>query len=208
MLIAVGIVAHESRIEHATKLATNTNATIINIDDGTLGCTRNHWETWNKLTKHATNWSVVLEDDALPIPNFPHQLNNMLTHTPAPITGLYLGTSRPPQHQKWMTTAIRTAYKTGTCYTPPAPALFHGVGTAIRTNLIPDMLAHIKTTLLPIDEAISSWARARGHQIVYSVPSIIDHADIPTLVQHRDNTPRTDQRRAHHTGGRLTWHTP
>jgi hypothetical protein len=83
--------------------------------------------------------------------------------------------------------------------------LLHAVAVAMRSDLRDDWLTTAPTLDFPIDQRLSEWARMRGHRIAYSLPSLVEHADWPTLVQHRDRQPRTEPRIAWRTGTRETW---
>lgn len=200
----IGIVAHTSRIQEANQLATIVGAAMVNVDDGTLGCEGNHRRTWTDLvTTGRAEWIVVLEDDAVvPELGFGGQLDGVLRNAPAPIVSLYLGTSRPPQHQAWAARVTALASSRDSCYIP-ANRLLHGVGVAIRRSIIADVLARLPVDL-PIDEAITRAARG-AWRIAYCWPSIVDHHDGPTVAAHRDGRLRTQPRKAWCYGTRPCW---
>jgi hypothetical protein len=58
---------------------------------------------------------------------------------------------------------------------------------------------------LPIDENIGQWSRRQGWPIAYTVPSLVDHADGPTLITHPDGAEREPGRVAWRTGTHFTW---
>lgn len=145
---------------------------------------------------------MVIEDDAEPIPGFAEQLHQALPMSPAPIVSLYLGRRRPPQWQNRILAAIAQAANTDSPWII-STHLLHAVGYAIRTDLLPSLLAHHSRH--PIDEHIGDWARRHGHTIAYTVPSLIDHADLPTIIRHRDGQPRRPGRRAWTVGPRTDW---
>jgi hypothetical protein len=82
--------------------------------------------------------------------------------------------------------------------------LLHAVGVAIRGDLIEDMLTHLDGET-PIDEAINTWVNRKFYRVAYSYPSLVDHADVDTLIQHRDGQHREPGRVAWKTGTRATW---
>ena len=164
----------------------------------------------------APTWCVVIEDDAIPVPDFNKHLDEVLALAPTPVVSLYLGKLRPPQYQAW----IKYATERADLAEPPAswiisPDLFHAVGVCIRHDLVADMLDSIKDltsiggdmmpTPAPIDQAISWWAKEREHQISYVYPSLVDHADGETVEQHADGQPREPGRIAWKTGYREPW---
>lgn len=184
----IAIVAHTSRITQAIQLMGDTNADYITTDDGTLGGKNNHIRAWQWLADHhpKDTYSVVLEDDAQPVPNFTHQLALALAKASTDVVSLYLGTGHPRRPQPAIAQAIAHAQQHDTCWIT-APELHHAVGTAIRTHLITDMLNYIDNLNRPIDQAITSWA-TRKHQhrtISYTTPSLVDHADQATVVISR-----------------------
>ena len=81
--------------------------------------------------------------------------------------------------------------------------LLHAVGYCIKTELLPSLLSH--DSLLPVDQHIGDWARRFGHSVAYTVGSLVDHADMPTIVDHPDGKPRPPGRKAWQVGGRDTW---
>jgi hypothetical protein len=199
----IGIVAHHTR-EHMTwKLAETVAPVLLSIDHGKLGANNNHQLVWRQLAEENTDWSVVLEDDAYPILDFRTHLANALEAAPTPIVSLYLGKQRPPQHQQTIQDALAKA-DANNAHWILATQLFHAVGVAIRTELIPDMLTHMRP-YLPIDENIGAWSRRKGHPIGYTVPSLVNHLDGPTLIAHPDDMPRPPGRVAHRVGTHLAW---
>lgn len=203
--------AHTARWDDAIRLADCTGA-IIFPDDGTLGCDGNHRNAWAALATMRTSyprppWSVVLEDDAQPVDGFLDQLDAVLAAAPTPIVSLYLGHSRPPTWQPWIRQQTIRATQADSCFIH-CKRMLHAVGIAMHTRMIPDMLTAVADLDgLPMDEAITEYARGAGYAISYCWPSIIDHADGPTLVAHRDGRPRDEPRRAWRTGVRSAWHT-
>ena len=198
MTYRIAVVAHTARLAQAEQLANQVGAVYMTIDDGTLGCNRNHTKAWQWHHRNTTTpWAIALEDDAQPIKDFHNQLTQALTHTPTPITSLYLGRQRPPQWQAHIRRATHKADQMGATYITHTH-LLHAVAVAIRTDLLGPLLTHHTTK--PIDEHITHWAMEHGHSIAYTWPSLVDHADGPTLVSHRDGHRRTPGRRAWRTG--------
>jgi hypothetical protein len=201
-VIRIGVVGHLARADHARTLTKTVNADYLSLDDGTLGCDNNHHHVAAFLAELPSTWSVILEDDAQPVAQFTTQLSAALPMSPSPIVSLYLGRSRPPHWQSRIRHALAAITDESWLI---STHLLHAVGYAIRTDLLPSLLSHSST--LPSDQHISSWAKRFGHTIAYSVPSLIDHADMPTLVNHPDGAPRRKGRTAWTVGTREHWTT-
>lgn len=202
-MFRIAVVAHIRRADAAQELCDNINAEYMTMDDGTLGCRDNHLKAWEYLADSPEPWGVVLEDDALPTPNFNSQLHAALKVSPTPLVSLYLGKGRPPQWQQRILHATLTADNEHAAWIT-ATRLLYGVAVCIRTELIPSMLDHVKHSTPPIDNAIRDWAHTNDHHIAFTWPSLVDHADGPTLVTHHDG-PRDEPRKAWRTGVRDTW---
>lgn len=207
MTYAIGIVAHVTRAEQAHKLMADVGAAYLSLDNGNLGCHGNHRKTWrylaNKQAPHV-DWGIVLEDDAIPCcEDFTNQLEQALAVTTAPIVSLYLGRLRPPHLQYIIEPAVKRADEQDASWLV-SRQLLHGVGLAIRSNVIADMLNNLDDEL-PIDEAINAWANQRRYRIAYTWPSLVDHADGETLLQHRDGHERVPGRVAWRSGKRDEW---
>lgn len=202
----VAIVAHTKRHQQAHKLQADTGAAFMALD-GTpkRGCEQNHFHTWDWLKDFAsTEWSVVLEDDAEPVEGFRQQLEAALENAPTPIVSLYLGKQRPPHWQSAIRQATDQATREDACYIT-GTHLLHAVGVAIHTDLIADMLAHSHTTQHPWDYRIAAWALERQHQVSYTWPSLVQHADQEPVVKHPDGKARTPGRVAWNVGIRTAW---
>lgn len=199
--VRIGVVGHVLRREQAETLAESVGADVLWIDDGTLGCEGNHRRVQVDLSELPSSWSVILEDDALPVPGFREQLADALIHAPTPIVSLYLGKMKPAHWQQRIKTALHHAAKEGASWIVSSH-LIHAVGYAIKTDLLPSLLKH--PTELPADQHIGHFARSYGHLVSYATPSLVDHADLPTTVTHSDG-PRRPGRKAWTVGPREQW---
>ena len=209
--IPTAIVAHPDRTAAAERLADAVAAEAILWDDGCFGAGANHLRAWRWLAQSSGSWSVVLEDDAVPVAHFRRQLPQALDVAPSGIVSLYLGRGRPPQWQPCIGAVMAPLGRDP--HWLSAPSLLHHVGVAIRTELLAGMLATVPRHLvnLPIDEAIGVWARSRRIPISYARPSLVDHADDDPLIGERhDGQPRAtgeifEKRVAWVTGTRPRW---
>lgn len=210
--VPVAIVAHPDRAGGIDALAEQVNAEAVLMDDidSPLGPFVNHLRAWSWLSGGSCPWSVVMEDDAVPlaaqgIRGFRWQLHAALAVARAPVVSFYLGRSRPPIWQPSIARAVGQTHFRDACFLTSSH-LLHGVGYAIRTDLIPDMLqsvAPLRDTLA-VDEAVSLWARARNHRVAYTWPSLLDHRDGPSLIADRPGD-RSLPRRAWCVDSRRTW---
>ena len=204
----IGIVAHTARLTQAEHLADLVAADYISVDDGTLGCNGNHKKVWTWLNNHTDEWAIVLEDDSLPTPDFRDQASQALAVTPSPVVSFYLGKHHMPtlDIERDKQQAITKA-QAADAHWITSRQLLHAVAVAIHKDHIAAMLAHITQLpeLFPIDEAITHWATSNTIDVAYTWPSLVDHADHPTLFRHLDKLPRPPGRVAYTTGGHDTW---
>jgi hypothetical protein len=205
MSATIVIIAHRQRTVYAQQLAHTINADQILWDNGTLGCEANHQAAHQWHLQHRTDWAVCIEDDAIPVDNFTSQLHQALDMAPTPIVSLYLGTTAPPQHQPIISNAINLADQTDASWII-GTKLLHGVGYAIRHELLTSLLRHHSN--LPLDQHISWWCRRKQHQVASTHPSLLDHRDGPPLItQRHDGLQRDQPRKAWKTGTRAKWTT-
>lgn len=207
MKISIGIVAHTQRKAMAEQLAEQVNADCISFDDPIkhLGCHGNHVRTWTELADADSTYSMVLEDDAVPVHDARHQFELAIKSSPCDVTSVYLGRQRPPQWVTKMERAVHAATQQDSHYIL-STHLLHAVGVAIRTDLIRDMLTHTsQRNYLPWDENIGQWCRATGRTIAYTHGSLVDHRDDMSLISHRDGQARPPGRVAWHIGSRQHW---
>jgi 5-methylcytosine-specific restriction endonuclease McrA len=170
--VAVAVVAHTSRASLANKLAFAVDADKVVFDDGEIGCTADHLRAigWLMGATRPGGFGVVLEDDAVPVPGFRDQLQAALAVAPADLASLYAGTGHPQYIQSRFRQAVLRA---GEANWLVASRLHHGVGYAIRNELIGELIDGIDPRK-PIDEAISNWTARHRHRIAYTWPSLVD----------------------------------
>lgn len=218
MLTPIGIVAHGSRYQRAARLADWLGAEVVCVDqDGKLGAGKNHEMCYEYLSHYSSPWSVIMEDDAIPVRSFREQLPLVLGSVPesSSVVSLYLGRSRPPHYQPSIAQVIARDENFLLC-----DELLHHVAVAVRTPLIPSILDYINNDWkylngrLPIDEAIGRFCRSAGMKVAYTHPSIVNHdSSLPTTIpkhlsQHSaDNGKRTSghPRKAWAFGVRDSW---
>lgn len=188
-MIRTAIVAHNSRADYLPALQKATESDFLSVDDGTLGCRGNHLLAWKHLAEDPGDWNVVIEDDALPVDGFRDQLEAALDVAPSPIVSLYIGKGYIYDFQ------VQEIIKQGQIMDASwlvTDRLLHAVAVAVRGDLVPRLLTGVRgRPQQAIDRAISMWARAAGHQVSYTLPSLVDHRDEDSVVApHRKRSPR------------------
>ena len=206
----VGIVGHPDRRRDHLRLKEMTGG-FVQLDDGELGCDRNHLRTWQgvkalldlQCPRKAEGWGVVVEDDAVPIPEFKRQLALALSAAPTPVVSLYLGTGHPSLWQPKIKKATEAAAEVNSAWIV-GEHLLHGVGYAMRQDLIADMLDEVPTdSRIAIDARITIWLRGNRHLVSYAFPSLVDHLDERSIIGvHPDGRPRNRPRHAWAVGSR------
>jgi len=205
----IGIVAHVARQHQAEQLSADIAAEYVSVDDGSLGCELNHRKVWLwHIDNNRSEWAVNLEDDAVPVPDFRNQVDNALAAAPTPIVSLYLGRHHIPtiHWEQRKETALAQADNAGAHWIT-TNTLLHAVAVAIRTDILPTVIAHTMRLpdFMPNDEAISHFVMNNMGSIGYTIPSLCNHADQPTLFKHHDKLPRPPGRIAYRTGQREHW---
>lgn len=199
-MISIGVVADSRRGDMGAKLSDEVSAQFLSVDNGTLGCTGNHLTAWKWHADNPSRWAVVLEEDAVPVEDFREQLAAALDVAPAPIVSLYMGTGYIEDART--AALLKRADSAGANWILMRGRVLHAVAIAIRHDVLSSMISNVRQSA-PIDRELSRWARRRGCDVAYSYPSLVDHADVPSLVTRY----RRSQRRAWHLGTRDEWRT-
>lgn len=199
MTISIGVVSDVRRREMGIRLAQLVDADFLTIDDGSLGCTRNHINAWRQHAKAPAEWNLNLEDDAVPVDAFRDQLEGALNAAPAPIVSLYLGGGYIGDNL--VRALLKAAEKAGSNWAVTEGAVRHAVALAVRREVLFPMIEHLERKTGPVDSMIGSWAVHNSHRVAYSLPSLVDHADGKSLVTKYHRSPR----RAFKTGQREGW---
>lgn len=196
--LAVGVVGHTSRVAEAKLLTRMVRADFLSVDNGVMGCDANHQLVQRHLSALPADWCVVLEDDAVVSPSWRFQVCAALEVAPEPVVSLYLGRQRPPQYQRQVVQAVAKA-NTADASWIVGRRMLHAVGYAVRADLMASL--NDFDSGLPADERLSAWCSS----VAYCWPSLCDHADLPTVVAHRDGQPRVPGRTAYRVGVRDVW---
>lgn len=197
-MIRTVVVADERRERMASALYITVDADFMSIDNGKLGCRGNHLQAWQWHLEHPGEWALTLEDDAMPVEGFYEQARDALAAAPTPIVSFYLG--RGYINDTYTAAALHNAEAFGAHWlVGPGPR--HAVALAVRGDLVEPMVAEMSRSRLAVDEAMGTWVRRNGHEVAYSVPSLVDHRDTPSLVTRYRRTPRV----AWKVGAREQW---
>jgi GR25 family glycosyltransferase involved in LPS biosynthesis len=200
VIVHVGIVGHVQREEMATKLYDEVGADFLSIDPGGLGCLANHLNVWRWHADSSCDFAVTLEDDAVPIGDFRHQLAAALAVAPTPLVSLYLG--RGYIGDSRLSAWVRRAEAVDAHWLLGEWRVLHAVGLAVRWELVTSLtMALARRNRTPVDGAISQWARRDRHEVAYTMPSLVDHRDESSLVMRHRRAPRTAWR----VGGHDQW---
>jgi hypothetical protein len=176
VIVDLIVMAHPRRAEQAIALSERLKAWLV-WDE-----LNNEWDTGSRAWRAATpdaDWVCVIQDDAHPVPNFHRHLTAALEHAPRTAVSLYVGTGRPRTSR--VTYAVHRAHKAGASWLE-CDALLWGVAIAMPREHIAPMLEWAQDQPQPYDQRISAWYRVRQQPVRHTWPSLVDHADGPTLV--------------------------
>jgi len=199
----IAVCGHTSRTQRAFDLSREIGAGLV-LDDGTVGSNANHDRAWRYAASGGSQWSIVVEDDAVPIAEFGvHAVQMLKSLRGAPgIVSFYMGTSYPIQVQSKYKNALARADEIGAGWIK-GNGVYHGVAVAIRTKDVPHMLKYVKNIDKPYDERLSDWARSECFPCWYTNPSLVDHEDSDPVLPASRWQPRDKARRAWRTGAPL-----
>lgn len=187
--VKFAVIGHHSRYKQASRLA-GILGDVLLIDSGDHGANWNHrraleWASWQDCRV------VIIEDDALPVPDFIEQVSEWLSRFPESLVSFYLGTGRPPQYQMQIAERLIVADKTQADYIT-LQRLIHGVCYSVPPQHIERVLSRWDSSK-PADYAVGD---AYGGAVVYPCYSLVDHADGEPIERHPDSAPRKERRRA------------
>lgn len=187
--VKFAVIGHHSRYKQASRLS-GLLGDVLLIDSGDHGANWNHrraleWASWQDCRV------VIIEDDALPIPDFIEQACEWLNRFPESLVSFYLGTGRPPQYQMQIAERLIVADKIRADFIM-LPRLIHGVCYSVPHQHIDRVLSRWDSSK-PADYAVGD---AYGGAVVYPCYSLVDHADGEPVERHPDSAPRTERRRA------------
>jgi hypothetical protein len=174
--LAVAVVAHPARLAAAEQLATTLSAHLV-VDEHQQGEWPTHARALAWAAEQDTSHALVVQDDAVPVPGLlEHVAAAIDAHPDGPIAS-------------WLV----------------ANTLLWGVATVLPAADLPALLAWGRRCTLPYDQRIGAWYRNQQRPVRYTWPSLVDHADGPSLLTGRA---RTVPRVAWRTGAPASWDGP
>lgn len=199
MRIGIGIMGHHERTAMAVQLARDTKADTIVLDDGTLGENECGDTVWRHLSELDTDWSVVIQDDAVLGADWRGSLERALAVAHDGAVGLYVGRTRPRKER--VEFAVARAEAVGAAWLE-ADTMLWGVGIALPTSHIAGFLEWAATSRLPYDDRIGRFYSRHDRVVRYTWPSIVDHADGESIMDKvSKRRPRADGPRIAHRVG-------
>lgn len=206
MIDQIAVVSHPDRAEMGADLARELDGLLLmdGDDQGSArGCARMHTLALRTLAETSeSEWLVVLEEDAVPVPDFRAHAEAALAWAPSPLVSFYLGTGTNWGVQHAITVALWTAKREGLAWLG-ADCLMSTVGYAVNRSVIVDLLTDIDATDDELPVAITRSAQARDLAVHYTWPSLIDHRDGWSTIGGREITGRV----AHQHGVAPDWDT-
>jgi hypothetical protein len=129
-------------------------------------------------SRDGTDWSVIVSDDAEPLPGWDRHLPRALGFSPRPLLGLihFGGYGRRAAEEGF-------AYAAG-------PGMLWGGAIAYRTALLPDLAEYARRFTLadpsyPHDDEIGSLFAARFYDFpAMTARALFDHLEVPSLMGH------------------------
>lgn len=185
MTVHVAVIGHHSRQAQAEHLTATLNGRLF-LDEAEHGARWNHDRAlqWGRaLQGHL----LVVEDDAIPSPLFLEHATQWVQNNPDDLTSYYLGTGYPPSYQPQIERLLAKAVDR-----IHLPTLIHAVAYSIPCRRIPSVGPGKADLALG-----KAWRQATGRPILYTVPSLVDHADTDSI---QNAGHRTLPRRAHRIG--------
>lgn len=216
--LRVGVAAHTSRIGMARELADRVGADVLNVngheggsrEDAIIACAANHLQVLRRLWRSVAGheWLVVLEDDALPIPDFRVHAAAALSCAPSPVIGFYINRAGTAHNLAMLCRAGAT----GAAWMV-ANHLVSAVAYAVRADHVLGLL-DMYTQLgyeRTVEERLTYWAAGHRRTVYgeprfyYTMPSLVDHAVGESII-----FPEVDRqiRRAWRVGFASDWDTP
>lgn len=173
--ISIAVMAHPSRAAKAKVLYDKVTRMPFHSVSLVYDEMDNEWSNGKaSLVSHTdSDWHVVIQDDAIISLNFYDNVKAAIENVPQQtLISFYTGRVRPKSME--VTRAVSAAeskdYSWLWAYT-----LMWGVGIAIPTNLIRDVIKDAETKDFVYDRRIGWYFNKRRLPVYYTYPSIVDH---------------------------------
>lgn len=184
-VVSYGVVGHGSRRIEAESLAHSLGA-VLSVDDGSLGSVVNHDHVWASASQAGAEYTVVLEDDAVPVPGFTRHVSDALDSIPRDgACSFYIGGGSPDF--SGADRAVLQAQLTDASWWQCRHMMW-GVALAFPTRYVPELLDRASYINRPYDERFGAAVKAMGMWCFYTVPSLVDHADGPSLLSSKNHS--------------------
>lgn len=194
MKLSASIMAHPVRKEYAEELQRTLDRPIEIIYDTNPAPSRNPMQRWAtgrrawEAHDPEADWHMVIQDDALACKDLIAGLEKALKVLgPEGLVSAYTGTGRPDQLH--VRRALMHANAKGHSWISTR-SLCWGVAIIVPVHTIHDMLAWCSEPgrmHMTYDMRIGRYYRdVLKWRSWYTVPSLVDHRDIPSLVGHGD----------------------
>src|SRR5690606_38164157 len=136
-------------------------------------------------------WVVVLGVDASPVDIFRGHVRNVLanlpqTTSPVGAVSFCVGGARPIPAM--VTHAVQDAASAGSSWLID-DWLRWGVAVAMPAEIIERTIGIYEGIKKPYDQALGAALKKQGRPILYTVPSLVDHEDGPSIL-HNGGVPR------------------
>lgn len=191
MKISCSIMAHPKRAKEAKDMYDLLHKMPFTCITPVFDEINLEWDTGKRsLTLHdSSDWHVVLQDDAIISENLYDNLVNAIDNLPGEetIISLYTGTNRPHSHKVSRTVAM--AQKAEASWIQ-GRSLHWGVGICIKTSEIERLVKEVDSSPLPYDNRIGKYYRSKNWPVWYTNPSLVDHRDDESILDHHNHGPR------------------
>lgn len=177
MKISVAIMAHPKRTDAAIELLKKVGGMQFRGPQVYWDERNDEWDTGLRALTHgikaAADWHIVLQDDAIISETFYLSAVNALQNVPErTLVSFYTGTVRPEPSR--VAKAVERAAKNGASWLS-GNTLFWGVGIAIPTEQISEVLKHSARLNMKYDRRIGYYYQKHGMPVYYTSPSLVDH---------------------------------
>jgi hypothetical protein len=141
---------------------------------------RGGWE----LADPDADWHVLIQDDAVPSPDFLAGLERALEYVPQDaVVSPYLGKGGATG-ARWGDIGAE-ADRRGASWVLSSKLMW-GVAICLPVRLIPEMIERANFMAgVPDDMRVAGWTQRRRGEVWYPWPSLVDHRPVPSITKHR-----------------------